>query len=223
MHKRSVFGGLVAVVVLVAGLASAQGASTPSSAGQWTVESGQTVGEGSNVLRGQVGWPGIWFDFIHGIDPTFDFGGRFGFNYGFMGLTNGYVSSVGLTFQALLRKQIADIAGNKLALTFDPGFLIYFPSGTTVTGIMFPIAAQIGFPVADKVVVNASFGLPMYATFGTLGSFWIPILFGGGVEYMLQPNLALTFDLKLGPTIATAGGGTSFTLYAMFGVAYKLQ
>jgi hypothetical protein len=220
MDMRTAIRGSVVLAMLVAGVASAQTQPTVTSpAGQWTVESGQTVGEGSNVLRGQVGWPGIWFDFIHGVDPTFDIGGRFGFNYGFQGLTNGS-NGVGLIFQALLRKQITDLGGFKLALTFDPGFLLYFPSGGTIAGITFPIAAQMGFPVADKVVINASFGIPMYVIFSP-GNFYIPILFGGGVEYLLQPNLALTFDLKIGPTIATAGG-SAFTLYTMLGVAYKL-
>jgi hypothetical protein len=221
MDSRTAIRGEVVVMLLVAGVASAQGQATVTNpAGQWTVESGQTVGEGSNVIRGQVGWPGIWADFIHGVDSTFDFGGRFGFNYGFQGLTNGS-NGVGLTFQALLRKQITEIGGFKLALTFDPGFLLYFPSGGTEAGITFPIGAQMGFPVAEKVVINASFSLPMFVIFSP-GNFFIPILFGGGVEYLLQPDLALTFDLKLGPTIATSGG-SAFTLYAMFGVAYKLQ
>ena len=222
MHSRTAIRGAVVGMLLVAGVASAQATATPP-AGQWTVDSGQTVGDGANVVRGQVGWPGIWGDFIHGMDPTFDFGGRFGFNYGFQGSTQGG-GGVGLIFQALLRKQIADFGGPKLALTFNPGFMIYFPSGTTTTGIIFPIEGQVGFQVADKVVVNASFGLPMYATFGDFGAFYLPIMFGGGVEYLLQPDLALTFKLQMGPTIRTGTfSGSFFTLETMLGVAFKLH
>jgi hypothetical protein len=224
MHRRSAFGGVVAVVVLMAGLASAQGQPAAPAAtaagGQWTVDSGQTVGDGANVLRGQVGYPGIWLDFIHGLDPTFDIGGRFGFNYGFQGSLAAGSGAVGLTFQALFRKQFAEIGGFKMAATFNPGFLVYFPSVSTITGITFPIGVQMGFPVADKVVVNASFEIPMYVTFGTYGYFYVPLLFGGGVEYMLQPDLALTFKLAMGPTISSS---TSFTLETMIGVAYKLH
>ena len=60
----------------------------------------------------------------------------------------------------------------------------------------------------------------MYVTFSP-GNFFIPLMFGGGVEYLLQPNLDLTFKLALGPTIATSGG-SSFTLQTLLGLAYKL-
>jgi hypothetical protein len=224
MRKHSVVPAAVLLLSLGAGLAQAQTAttSTSTSAGpayNWTVDSGQTVGDGSTVLRGQVGWPGLWLDFIKGAGSDFDIGGRFGLNWGaYPGLTNG--SGIGLTFQLLLRKQMFEIGGFKVALTFNPGFLLEFPTGTTLAGIMFPIGAQIGFPVSDKVVVNGSFELPMFVIFSP-GNFFIPIMFGGGVEYLLQPNLDLTFKLALGPTIATSGG-SSFTLQGLVGVAYKM-
>lgn len=228
MRKHTVVPAAVLLLSLSAALAQAQttettttstSTSTSAPVYNWTVDSGQTVGDGANVLRGQVGWPGLWLDFIHGVSSDFDVGGRFGLNWGYYpGLTQG--SSVGLTFQLLLRKQMFEIAGFKVALTFDPGFLLEFPTGTTIAGIMFPIGAQIGFPVGDKVVINGSFEIPMYVTFSP-GNFFIPLMFGGGVEYLLQRNLDLTFKLALGPTIATAGG-SSFTLQALFGVAYKL-
>jgi hypothetical protein len=226
MAKRMVVRMAVLLLSLGAGIAQAQTtttapapATTMATPANWTVDSGQTVGDGNNVVRGQVGWPGLWADFIHGMGPDFDIGGRFGFNWGlYPGLTEG--SGVGLTFQLLLRKQAFDIGGFKLAFIFDPGFILEFPTGGTVAGIMFPIGAQIGFPVNDKLVFNASYEMPFYVTFSP-GNFFIPLMFGGGVEYMLQPNLDLTFKLALGPTFATSGG-SSFTLQALAGVAYKL-
>jgi hypothetical protein len=123
-------------------------------------------------------------------------------------------------------------------LTFNPGIILAFPNfsgSSTQFGLAFPIGFQIGFPVADKWTINASLELPMYATFGDFGSFYIPILIGGGVEWMFQPNLAFTGKLALGPTIATAssttidgvsvgvGGGTVFTVQFLAGVAYKFN
>jgi hypothetical protein len=237
MGKRTAVWGSAMAVVLVAGLASAQ---TTGSTGyqHWTVDSAQTIGDGANVLRGQVGWPGLWLDFIHGLDPTFDIGGRLSLNWGDPdGSFNAYCvsagifgsvcggSRVGMEFQLLLRKQIAEIGGFKLALTFNPGFLFFF-SDTSVAnpGIAFPIGAQMGFPINEKLVANASFELPFWATFGTGGTFYIPILFGGGVEYMLQPDLLLTFKLAMGPSIPTCSGcGASFALDGLAGVAYKMK
>jgi hypothetical protein len=226
MHRGTGFRGLAVLSILAGGAALAQGQTTTSSTSastpagvQWTVDSAQTVGDGANVLRGQVGWPGIWLDYIHGIDPTFDIGGRFGFNYGFQGEVGTGSGQVGLIFQLLLRKQFIELAGFKLAATFNPGFLIYFPSGGSISGITFPIGAQMGFPINEKLVANASLEFPMYLTFSP-SNFFFPIMFGGGVEYSLQPDLALTFKLAMGPTI---GPSTEFTLNALIGVAYKLH
>jgi hypothetical protein len=245
MHRRNAMRGAAVLILLVAGVAGAQ----HQTGHQWTLDSGETVGAGDNVFRAQVGYPGIWLDLIHGLDPTFDIGGRFAFNYSFQGTlgfgcsvdgfgcgNSFYAGGVGLNFQLLLRKTIGEIAGRyKVALTFDPGFMLYFPSypivqTTTVAGILLPIGAQIGFPVSPKVVINGSFELPMYVTFGgeisgTGGSFFIPIMFGGGVEWLAMPNLDVTFKLALGPTIATAGNAAgssvAFTLTTMAGIGYR--
>ena len=90
-------------------------------------------------------------------------------------------------------------------------------------------SAQIGFPVNNKLVFNASFELPMFITFsdglsndGRGGAFYLPLLFGGGVEYLLQPNLSLTFKLALGVTISTNSpneiSSAAFTLETMAGI-----
>ena len=210
--------GWTAVFALSLGsLASAQ---TPTT-GHWTVDSAETVGAGNNVVRGQVGFPGLWADIIHGVDPTLEIGGRLQLNYGVEGLTDATHFEMALNF--LLRKQFVDNGKFKFAGTFNPGILFYTAFSTTTFGITFPVEGQFGIPIDPKVTLNASFGLPMWVTFGTASAFYLPIMFGGGVEYLLEPNVALTFKLRLGPTIAFANGtsASSFTLNALFGAAYK--
>jgi hypothetical protein len=216
-------GGALAHAQTTASTAPAPAAGPTANAPSWTVDSGQTVGDGNSVIRGQVGWPGLWGDYIHGLSSDFDIGGRFGLNWGgYPGTTYGN-AGFGLSFQLLLRKQAFDISGYKVALTFDPGISLSFPYSTTIFGILFPIGAQIGFPVNDKLVFNASFEIPMFAQFGTYGAFFIPLLFGGGVEYQFQPNLAVTGKLALGPTFSTLSFyGASFTMQFLVGIAYKL-
>ena len=210
--------GWTAVFALgLGGLASAQ---TPTT-GHWTVDSAETVGAGNNVVRGQVGFPGLWADIIHGIDPTTEIGGRLQINYGVEGLTDATHFEMALNF--LARKQFVDTGKFKFALTFNPGLLFYTAFSTTTFGITFPVEGQFGIPIDSKFTLNASFGLPMWVTFGDFSAFYLPILFGAGVEYLLEQNIALTFKLRVGPTIAFANGGSasSFTLNALFGVAYK--
>jgi hypothetical protein len=192
----------------------------------WSLESGKTVGAGNTVFWGQVGYPGIWAELIHGVEPTLEIGGKFAFNYGFEGILD--LGVLGLDFQFLLRKQFFEDGTMRIAGRFDPGLLLYFPSRATVVGFTFPVGVEFGFPVSPEVSLNASFALPMYVSFFNGGAgFVIPILFGGGAEYLLEKNVALTFKLALGPSIATSGGYAGatayFTLYALFGAAYKFH
>ena len=211
--KRNAVCWTAVLAMCIGGLARAQGHD------HWTVDSGETVGAGANVLRGQVGFPGFAGDFIHGIDPTLDIGGRLWLNYAIEGNTN--ASAFEFKIQLTLRKQFMDNGKLKLAGTFDPGFLL-FSSGGTVTGITFPVGVQLGIPIDNKVTINASFDIPMYVLFNAATNFHLPLLFGGGVEYLIEPNLALTFKLKLGPDIGFGTfSGSNFALYALFGVAYK--
>lgn len=218
--RRGAFGAACIAVLGVTALPALAATGEP-----WTVESGKTVGAGNTVFWGQAGWPGIWAELIHGLDPTLEIGGRLAFNYDYEGVVD-LSGIVGLDFNFLLRKEFFDNGKIRIAGRFDPGLQLYFPGGGTVVGITFPVGVEFGFPVSPVVSINASFDLPMTVNFyaGSTG-FNIPILFGGGAEYLLEKNLALTFKLKLGPTIATANGygGTAFTLYALFGAAYKFN
>jgi hypothetical protein len=189
----------------------------------WTVNSGKTIGDGETAIWGQAGFPGVSAELVHGIDPLTEIGGKFAFDYGQQGVINS-CCVVGLDFQFLLRRTFYSNNTFYIAGTFQPGFLLEFPTGTTQFGLAFPLGVQFGFPVNSQLTFNASFDLAMYALFGSggrSGTFALPILFGGGVEYLMQKNLALTFELKLGPTIFTAGGSAQFTLYALVGIAYK--
>ena len=88
----------------------------------------------------------------------------------------------------------------------------------------FPVGLEFGFPITPVLRANASFDLPFWITFNPSPvEGFIPILFGGGVEYLLQHNLALTARLKMGPTIGTASRtqNTFFTLYLLMGFAYR--
>jgi hypothetical protein len=212
--KLNAVGWTAVFALCLGGVPSAQ-----TTTNHWTVDSGETVGAGANVARGQVGFPGFVGDFIHGIDPTFDVGGRLWLNYAVEGITN--ATAFEFKIQATLRKQFMDTGKLKLAGTFDPGFLFYTNGGTT-SGITFPVGVQLGIPIDNKVTINGSFDIPFWVTFGTFSNFHMPLLFGGGVEYLLEPNIALTFKLKLGPDIGFGDfSSTNFAFYALFGVAYK--
>jgi hypothetical protein len=199
-------------VALLGGAARAEG---------WSAQAGQTIGNGGGLFWAQFGWPGISADLAYGVSPTLDLGGRFTFNYGEEGITD--TSVLGLKFQFTLRTQLLHKPKFDLALRFDPGLLLYFPNSTTIVGMTFPIGLEAGFPISPKLRLAGTFDLPFWVTFNSPGRFFAPILFGGGVEYIIQHDLAVTFRLKMGPTIASGSftRNTYFTLYALFGLAYR--
>ena len=193
-------------------------AAPPTPSSRWTVESGNTVGAGANVFAGAVGFPGLELQLIHGLDASTDVRAQVGINYAFEGITQG--TRFEFTAQVGIRKELLTLGGNmKLAGSFDPGILIAASPG--VFGIKIPFGLELGIPLGKELMANASFEIPMYFTLGDFNAFYVPLLFGGGVEYLIQPNLAITGKVKLGPTFITNSGGTQFTLYVLVGAAYK--
>ena len=216
---RSAVSWSAVLTVCVAGAARAQ-ADVVSSTGshRWSVQSAETVGPGANVGVFQAGFPGVDLMLIHGLDQTTDVNAHIGLNYAFEGLTT--ASRFEFTAQVGIRKELLTFGGNiKLSGRFDPGIIVAASPGQF--GLKIPLGLELGIPLSSVMIVNASFNLPLYFTFGDFNAFYIPLLFGGGVEYLIQPNLAITGKVKVGPTFVTNGGGTNFTLYVLAGVAYK--
>jgi hypothetical protein len=199
-------------VFLLNGTARAEG---------WSAATGETIGNGGGLFWAQFGWPGISADLAYGVDSTLDLGGRFTFNYGEEGITDTGV--LGLKFQFTLRKHLLTKRNFDLALRFDPGLLLYFPDNNTIVGMTFPVGLEAGWRIDSKLRLAGTFDLPFWVTFNSPARFFAPILFGGAVEYLVQRDLAVTFRLKMGPTIGTGNytRNTFFTLYLLFGLAYR--
>lgn len=207
------------LTMCAAGAVRAQTEVTPATGShRWTVDSGETVGAGANVAAAAVGYPGLDLRLFHGLDATTDVNAHVGINYAFEGITRG--TRFEFTAQVGIRKELLTFGGNmKLAGYFDPGILVAASPGQF--GIKIPIGVEMGIPLNEKIMLNGSLDLPFFFTFGDFNAFYVPLLFGGGIEYLLEPHIALTGKLKVGPTFGTNGFPTSFTLYLLGGVAYK--
>ena len=216
---------LCAVLGALAFLPDRAAEASTHSGGGWTVQTGETLGAGLTAVHVQAGWPGISATLLYGYSPTVDLGGIFTFNYGAEGDTN--LVHPGLKLQGLAKANLLNDPKYNLGVWFAPGGLVYFfggPNGT-IGGIALATGLVFGLPVAPNVNVSFNFDVPLFIYFvsGYSGA-GIPILFGGGVEYFLEKNMALTFNLRAGPIIYTASGaGTDFGLNALFGLAFKLQ
>jgi hypothetical protein len=56
-------------------------------------------------------------------------------------------------------------------------------------------------------MLNVGLDVPMFVAFGPLGALAVPVLFGAGVEYALDRQLALTLNLRAGPSVPVTGYG----------------
>jgi hypothetical protein len=226
MRKGVQLFAIVGVLALVPLQAQAQ--AQARAARGWSVLTGQTVGDNATAVHVQAGWPGISATLLHGYTPTVDLGGIFTFNYGVGGDTNNVNPE--LKLQGYAKATLLETPKYNLGVWFAPGpLLIFYPSNRfnfasgTVFGITFASGLVFGLPVTNVVNVAVNFDLPMFVTVGSASSFVVPILFGGGVEYFLEKNMALTFNLRMGPIIyARTPSFTNFDLMALFGVAFKL-
>lgn len=190
----------------------------------WSLYSGQTVGAGSNVVAAQIGWPGLSLSYLHGAADTFDIGVRLTpLNYGVEGQIR--QTRIGMKLQMVARLQLLEKSRFNLGLEFAPGPFVYYENryySRSLVGLSLPLRVAAGIPVGGAIMVNFGMDLPMFVTFGAGGALHVPLLFGGGVEYFINRNLAATFNLKMGPSIYAPTGRAEFAMEALIGVAYKL-
>ncbi|KFA93970.1 hypothetical protein [Archangium violaceum] len=223
--KRCVSSWVLMGVLLVSGAALAQEEGATYSRGQgWSVLSGQTLGSGTAVT-GQVGWPGLSLGLLHGATSRFDIGGKFTFNYGHEGIITSVVP--GLKLQGWMRLMLLQTSRVNVGLTFAPGPFFYFYERYTEVGLTLPIALTVGIPVGSALMLNVGLDIPFYVVFGTGGGVVVPVLLGGGLEYFLDRNLAVNFNVRMGPSVGSYSGffedrtRARFTLEALLGIAYK--
>ena len=127
----------------------------------------------------------------------------------------------------LFRSQSSQV---NVGITFAPGPLFYFYdygfNTYTDVGLALPVALTLGLPVGSALMLNIGIDVPFYVIFGAGGGPVFPLLVGGGLEYFVDRKLAVTFNVRMGPSIGTAGnfnrGSARFTLDATVGVAYHL-
>jgi hypothetical protein len=219
--------GFVLCCALISGSSFAQDEGVSYGRGQgWSVLGGDTVGANNSVVVGQLGWPGLTVGVLHGTSPKLDIGGKFSFNYGQEGLVE--VVEPGIKLQAWVRLMLARTPKASVAITFQPGPLFYFHDGSTDVGLALPVAVVVGMPLSSAVVASAGVDVPFHVYFGAGGGPVFPLLVGGGLEYFVDRNLSLNFNVRMGPSVFSDSGirgrgDARFTMEALFGLAWKLS
>src|SRR5438270_12265117 len=91
---------------------------TAAPSGRYSLLGGETVGTGTNVVRGESGWPSITFGYTHGLKRDRDAGEKYDLLFGVEGDSN--ASQVGIRLHVPFRT--VALRGDRLSvlLLVDP-------------------------------------------------------------------------------------------------------
>ena len=85
-----------------------------------------------------------------------------------------------------------------------------------------PVELKLGIAASSALNVGLGIGIPFWIQFGAGNGVVVPFLIGGGAEYFLRSDLAVFFDLRMGPTIFGNARPATFTFDAKIGVGWHL-
>jgi hypothetical protein len=215
--------GIVAAALLWPAMARAQIETSvlPSADANWSATAGRTVGTGNAVLQGEAGWPGIGFTYLKGLDERSDIGFHVGFNYGFEGTSS---SATGVNLAVPYRRTLADSGDTAIAFEMAPGLSIYNNNGALV-GVGGPIGVVAGFHVSPPLTLDIAADVPVLVSFSNPAGFLFGPQFGGGGEYLIDRNLAVTAKVRVGPRFALDSSGTASQtgFVTVIGLAYNAR
>lgn len=195
---------------------------SPAGDGNWSATAGRTAGLNNTVLQAEAGWPGIGFTYLKGVDERTDVGFHVGFNYGLEGTTN---STAGINLAVPFRHTLGSMGDTTFAFETMPGLSIYGNNGGVLVGVGGPIGVVAGFRIDPQLTLDVAADVPVLVAFSNPAGFLFGPQFGGGGEYLIDKNLAVTARFRVGPEFAlnSAGTGRQTSFQTLIGLAYNTR
>ena len=223
MRKGSWAVGTLVAAFFCPAVARAQIETSISPVGDadWSATAGRTAGAGNAVLQAEAGWPGIGFTYLKGLDERSDVGFHFALNYGFEGTS---ASATGVNLAIPYRRTLTANGDTALAFEMQPGLSIYSHNGALV-GVGGPIGVVAGFHVSPPLTLDVAADVPVLVSFSNPAGFLFGPEFGGGGEYLIDRNLAVTARIRVGPQFSLDSSGTSSQtgFRTVIGLAYNAR
>lgn len=192
----------------------------PSAQAKYLIEGGKILARGDDAIRAAAGFPGLQFSFHTPLSSWLELGPEFEFFYGTELGVQAPVVGVGAGCQLKFRLYESGEFG--LLLLVDPMARFAFHPGTAVN-IRAGATLRGSYGVSDTVNALFRFGLPIEFTVYPAFVFWLPIAFGGGVEFALDENIHMYFTSDVGPVVLAAEAGSDVDVYykGELGVTYR--
>jgi len=215
----------LSAVLSISNGASAQLVETtisPAGDYNWSATAGRTAGNGNAVLQAEAGWPGLGLTYLKGLDERTDVGFHVGFNYGFEGTSS---SVAGLNLAVPYRHTLGQMGDTAIAFRADPGISFYGNNGGVLVGVGGPIGVVAGFKLDPRATLSVGADVPVLVSFSNPAGFLFGPAVGGGGEYLIDKDLAVTARVRVGPQFEfdtqTSGSRTAFT--TLIGLAYNVR
>ena len=213
--------GALFAVTLFATAASAQTRGTLSTSlggNHWSIYSGETISPGRDAVAFDLGWPGVTFGYLHGINDRTDVRLNVELLYGYEGTD---ISRFGFGLGAPLRLVLNRTDKLTLGVHVDPGFRIYTGSGSTQFLMRFPVGGTVAIHVTPELDVSVGADIPFAIQFTSPTAFLAGPMFGFALEYKVDRQLNVGLHTRFGPLFASSGGGV-FAFETLLGVGYRL-
>jgi len=183
------------------------------------------MGEGQSAIDGEAGWPGIQTEYMVGIKPFLDLGGRFSFDYSFLGDTG--TKGPGIRFQGIIRLRAFDAGKIVFSARFEPGFMSFFfgtgGSSALSPGPQSPPQMLRGLrPRSPAQVTVPNYGSSSASYYGTTTSIILPVSLEAGMP--VQPGLLVNARVSLPLTFVLGNyGGTVLPVMLGVGTEYRIN
>jgi hypothetical protein len=188
----------------------------------WSATAGRTVGTGNALVHAEAGWPGIGVTFLKGLDPRSDVGLHAGFVYGIEGTT---VTTKGVNLAVAYRHTMGGMGDTAVALETQPGIDIYGNNGGVLVGVGGPLGVVAGVRLNPRLTLTAAADAQVLVSFSNPAGILFGPVVGGGGEYLIDRDLAVTLRLRVGPEFAfdSAGHGAQAAFWALAGLAWNMR
>ena len=222
--------------VLVAGRTGAQGAApeTPPTPTEPAPSDAPRADSGREV-NVEAGYPGVFAEYVGTLQPTFELGGRFTFNYGYEGDIQKYAP--GIKLQAILVFILPPLGPFTPSVRVEPGLYTYFFSQPGTTPLRSgpgpgPLALTApGVPHGgtrqelppDSGYGSSSSGDEGASLYGTVYGTVIPVFYQ--MNFPVVPRWAGRVAIGVAPNITFGNGNGGFILPIQVGagMSYELQ
>ncbi len=177
----------------------------------WGLHTGDTAGDGRNLIFLEAGWPDVSVGFLHGVARHLDIGFRASVVYG-VDFTR--TVSPGFELRVPFRLGIVQARYFSLMAHADPGIKIDYLNPVAFYGPEFPFGFEAGFHPTEKITVGLGAEAPFSVRTSPDRTYFTPLLGGLSFEAHFTPHFGVSYVGRAGVVhgFGTGGSATGFGL-----------